>query len=132
MIEFRSRYSSHGRNHIGGDALILEEAFMAGVAIGHMNLQQCPFFLRDFAGVVESTKSDKLVMELRIQIGSRAREHFVPILSLKRLFRERGLSAASAVPDRSGVSHFRGPDWSFPQFLPDYTPQRNEVIQCAA
>ena len=55
---------------------------MAGVAVSHVNLQQRPFFLRDFAGVVESTESNELVMELRIHRGSRAGSFFVPILSL--------------------------------------------------
>ena len=49
---------------------------MTGVTIAHVNLQQCPFFLRDLVGVVESTKSDELVMELRIHRGSCALGYF--------------------------------------------------------
>ena len=56
--------------------LILKELFMAGIAITHVNLQQGPFFLRDFAGVVKSTKSNELVVELRIHRGNRDRELF--------------------------------------------------------
>jgi hypothetical protein len=49
---------------------------MAGVAVAHVNLQQRPLFLRDFAGVVESTESNELVMELRIHRFSHGSEAF--------------------------------------------------------
>ena len=66
IADFRHGDRGHRWNQIGGNLLILEEPLMARVAIGHVDLQQGPFLLRDFSGVVEGAQGYKLVMEVRV------------------------------------------------------------------
>ena len=58
----------------GRDSLKIEEPLIAGVAIGHVDLQQSPFLLRDLVQVVQDAESLELAMELKIHRGDRVLE----------------------------------------------------------